>query len=80
VLPPLTPLTSPDDGSTVATPVLPLLQVPPAAPSVSCVVDDWHTVVTPFILPGIGVTVTFTVIVVVALPLLTCITNASLPE
>lgn len=57
-LPPLTPLTVPDDGSTVATLVLPLLHVPLAEASLNDVVLPWHTVVVPFILAGIAVTLT----------------------
>jgi len=71
-LPPVIPLTTPDAGSTVATPVLALLQVPLADASVSCVVDDWHTVVVPFMLVGIAVTLTV-VAAAVPQPVLYCI-------
>ena len=81
-VPPLTPLTIPDDVPTVATAVLLLLHVPPIALLLNVVVDDWHTVIVPVIDPASGVTLTGLVAaepqpvlyVIVAVPPLTPLT------
>ena len=44
----------------VATPVLTLLHVPPLVPSLSIVVEPWHTLAVPVIAAGNGFTVTVT--------------------
>jgi hypothetical protein len=58
VVPPLTPLTTPVEDTTVATDVLLLLHVPPDAVFVNVVVDPSHTVNVPPMVPGVGVTLT----------------------
>ena len=57
-----------------------LVQLPPAVPTLKDAEAFTHIGVVPDIAPGIGVTVTFTVVIAVAIPSLTCITNTSLPE
>ncbi len=57
-VPEATPVTMPDDRPIVATPVLPLLHVPPLVASVSVVVESTHAVIVPPIDDGIGLTVT----------------------
>jgi hypothetical protein len=56
-VPPVTPATTPDPETTVATMVLPLVQVPPPA-SVNDVVVPGQTVIVPVIADGRGFTVT----------------------
>ncbi len=53
-----TPVTRPVDKPTVANDPLLLLQVPPATPSLSCVVAPAHTVSVPVIAVAAGLTVT----------------------
>jgi hypothetical protein len=55
-VPPLMPVTKPLSTPTVATPVLLLLQVPPAAVLVNVKVLDLQTILPPDMAPGIGVT------------------------
>ena len=55
------PVTIPDKDPIVAIAVFPLLHEPPDVPSVKPDVDPWHNVVTPVMLPGVGLTVTFLV-------------------
>jgi hypothetical protein len=57
VLPALTPVTVPVDGSTVATPASLPVQLPPAVPSLSVTDDDTHTDSAP-LMDSIGSTVT----------------------
>lgn len=64
VLPPDTDVTTPDDGPMVATPVLPLLHVPPAVALLSVVVLPLHRVS----VPVIGVVVLTVIVVVVVHP------------
>lgn len=56
-MPAATPVTRPEPDTTVATAVLPLLQVPPGVPSASRVVLPAQTVVRPVIMKGSGFTV-----------------------
>jgi hypothetical protein len=49
------------EDTTVATPVLTLVQVPPLVASVNIVVPLWHTVNVPDIGAGFGLTVTVVV-------------------
>ena len=56
-VPPLTPVTRPVAGLTVAMPVRVLLHAPPATRSVSEVVRPWHTTGVPSIAEGAGLTV-----------------------
>jgi hypothetical protein len=57
-VPALTPVTTPVDEPTVATPVLPLVQVPPDGDELSVVVDPVQTEAVPEIAPGAVATVT----------------------
>jgi hypothetical protein len=61
VLPAVPPVTIPVNGSTLATIVLPLLQVPLVIASLSVVASPEHTFLTPDIAVGKGVTVDVTV-------------------
>ena len=83
-LPPLLPVTVPRPGpplTTLATPALLLVQIPPATISLSVIVCIWHTVPGP--LNGDGVVLTVTVVVttqpseyvMVAVPGATPVTN-----
>jgi hypothetical protein len=60
VEPVVIPVIRPDDGSTVATDVAELLQVPPLVAFVKVVVEPVHTELAPLIAPGLAGTV-FTV-------------------
>jgi hypothetical protein len=60
-VPAATPITTPVPEPTVATPVLPLLQVPPLALLLNVVVLPMHTDAVPVIVAGTG----FTVMIVV---------------
>jgi len=51
------PLTLPNKGSTEATPVLPLLHVPPLVTSAKVIVEPTHTAENPDIAPGNALTV-----------------------
>ena len=53
----------PESEPIVATPILSLLHVPPAAASVSVVDDPMQLLVAPLITPGTGLTVTLEVAV-----------------
>ena len=67
--PALTPVTTPVDGLTVATPVALLLQVPPLVVLANVVVAAVQTVVVPVIDAGVaGVVFTVTLVVTNALP------------
>ena len=55
--PPLTPVTTPDVASTVATPVLLLLHAPPDTLLVSVVVAAWQIVNVPPMVAATGLTV-----------------------
>ena len=57
-----------------------LVQLPPGVPSVKDADVFTHNGDEPDIAPGIGVTVTLTVVTAVVNPSPTCITNTSLPE
>jgi hypothetical protein len=52
------PVTSPDEAPTVATVVLPLVQLPPASASLNVVIDPAHTASVPAMADGNGLTVT----------------------
>ena len=56
-VPPVTPVTTPVDELTVATAVVPLLQVPPLVASLSVVVAPAHATAVPVIANGNGLTV-----------------------
>ena len=58
---PDTPVTSPVTGSTVATPVLLLVQNPPVVPSLNLITEFTHTLDGPVIATGTGLTVTVAV-------------------
>ena len=60
-MPPVSPLTTPLVGFTVATLVVPLVHVPPETEFVNVVVPDWHKVAVPPIAAGAACTVTFIV-------------------
>jgi hypothetical protein len=56
-VPPATPVTAPGPNiGTVATPVVPLLQVPPGVVLLRVVIDPWHTTAVPVRALGIGFT------------------------
>lgn len=57
-VPPDTPVNTPVAEPIVATPVVPLIQVPPEVASLSVIVDPSHTAVLPVIVAGNGLTVT----------------------
>ena len=57
VVPPATPVTTPDNAPTVATPVALLVHVPPDEASVSAVVEPAHIEVTPVGVDGTPFTV-----------------------
>lgn len=61
LVPAVMPLTTPRDGSIVATLVVRLLQLPPAVPSDNTVVSPAHTDMIPVIAAGNGLTVTIVV-------------------
>ena len=61
-VPAAAPVTTPLDEPMVATPVLPLVQVPPADGSVSVTVAPWQTNANPAIGAGAPITVTVTVL------------------
>ena len=56
-VPPLTPVTTPVDGATVATATSSVLQVPPVTLLCSVIVEPWHTGVLPVNAPGVAFTV-----------------------
>jgi hypothetical protein len=62
VVPAVTPFTFPPEV-TVATPVLVLLQAPPAVASLSVVLCDVQTTMVPVILPALGTALTVTTLV-----------------
>ena len=66
-VPVATPVTLPE-ASTVATPVVTELQVPPVAASVKDVTEPAHTVEVPAILPEFGMGLTVTIVVATAVP------------
>jgi hypothetical protein len=66
-LPAVTPVTTPD-ASTVATDAVPLLHTPPPIASARVRVAPAQTVLPPVMLPAVGVALTVTAAVVVALP------------
>lgn len=57
VVPALTPVTNPEDGTMVATDVLLLVHVPPEGELLSVIVELTHTAVNPEIFDGNGLTV-----------------------
>ena len=56
-MPPLVPVTLPDDDPIVIFPLV-VVHIPPVSPLVSVTVDPTHTVEGPPIIVGIGLTVT----------------------
>lgn len=80
-MPPLPgpPLTKPVEVTLAILGAL-LVQLPLPVASLKDTDVFTHIGVVPFIAVGNGVTVTLTVVVAVVVPLLTCITNISLPE
>lgn len=60
-VPPLTPVTTPVVGATVATATSSVLQVPPVTLLCSVIVEPWHTGVLPVNAPGVAFTVTIVV-------------------
>ena len=57
-MPAATPETTPEPEPTVATPVLPLVQLPPDGDELKVVVAPVQTVAVPLIVPGAVLTVT----------------------
>ena len=66
-VPAATPVTTPEDALTVATPVLELVQLPPETVELNVEVEPTQTLVLPLILPAVGSALTVTVRVAVAL-------------
>jgi hypothetical protein len=66
-VPAVTPVTTPVDGSTVATPGALLLHEPLAVTHARVVLDPWHTALAPVIAAGV-VLVIVTVVVLEQLP------------
>ena len=65
-VPAATPVTTPEDALTVATPVLELVQLPPETVELNVEVEPTQTLVLPLILPAVGNALTVTVRVAVA--------------
>ena len=77
-LPVVNPVTTPDDGSTVA--VLPVVLQAPVPPSARAVVKPRHIVPVPVIGPGMGLISTCTVVVSEKVPSVILTLNESVPE